>query len=64
MPGLFSAEMLPPELQDMIKDMSPEKKEAFLKMYMENMLGNSTQGTDVPPVSPVNTKPLNLDVQF
>lgn len=66
MPGLFTSEMLPPALQDMIKDMPEDKKKVFLDLYMQNMLSNETQGTDVAPQTLPTPQPAasNLSLKF
>jgi len=66
MPGLFTSEMLPPALQEMLKDMPEDKKKAFLDLYMENMLSNETRGTNVAPQTlptPQAATP-NLNLKF
>ncbi len=58
MSGLFTEEMLPQTLKDLLKDMPEDKKAAFIDIYMKNMMLNSTQGTNVPPMPSVDTTPF------
>jgi len=50
--GMFSIEMLPPEIKALIKDLPPEQQLIVAQKWVENQALNTQAGPNTPPLSP------------
>lgn len=58
--SMLSESLLPPAVQDLVKDMDPDTKKKFIDFYLENVALNTQAGQEVADLPTPEAPAVNI----